>query len=155
VPSPDLNDAQKEFKALMTAAGWKPAEAARQIGMSKATVTYILKGKNTPRLALERLREKANAAAREKLGQAQTEGESTQAAEKLREEIHVLRRLLAESESRLRLLSPPSNADERLAHEVAGSSTPAALEAAGIEPLEQKGSSPKAARLAKRKRGQG
>jgi phage repressor protein C with HTH and peptisase S24 domain len=46
-----LNSTQQEFLALLKLAGWSMAEASRQLNVSRATITQILNGKNTPRPA--------------------------------------------------------------------------------------------------------
>jgi transcriptional regulator with XRE-family HTH domain len=51
-----LNPTQEEFIRLMAAAGWSDAETARRINVSRAAISQIRKGKNTPEVTLERLR---------------------------------------------------------------------------------------------------
>lgn len=44
-----LNATQSEFEDLMSMAGFRPVDAARALALSKASVSKILAGKQTPR----------------------------------------------------------------------------------------------------------
>jgi antitoxin component HigA of HigAB toxin-antitoxin module len=44
-----LNKEQSEFAELMNIAGWKRADVVRELGITKASVSKILSGKQTPR----------------------------------------------------------------------------------------------------------
>lgn len=48
----------REFRTLMELMGWTAAETARQLNVTPSAVSQILKGKNRPTFALEKLRTK-------------------------------------------------------------------------------------------------